>query len=181
MISLRSAITQKLLKYFFLHADDCLYVNELSRKLHVDKRNLVKKLKELEDEGILQSDRHGNLKLYSIRKGYPLYDQYKTIIYKTVGIEQSLRDIVSRIKGIQGAYLYGSYVQDTMDSYSDIDILIVGEHDIVFLQRELSKLQNNLGREVNAVHMDNEEFKKRVKRKDPFITNVLRKKHIELV
>jgi predicted transcriptional regulator with HTH domain len=49
MISLRSEITKKLLNYFFLNPKESLYVNELSRNLALDKRNLVKKIKELGD------------------------------------------------------------------------------------------------------------------------------------
>ena len=70
MISLRSEITKKLLNYFFLNPQESLYVNELSRKLALDKRNLVKKLKELENETILKSEKRGNLRFYSINRDY---------------------------------------------------------------------------------------------------------------
>jgi len=63
MISLRSKIAKELLNYFFINPDDRVYINELSRNLKVDKRNLVKKLKELETEGILKSENRGNLKI----------------------------------------------------------------------------------------------------------------------
>jgi len=56
MISLRSEITRKLLNYFFLNPEASLYVNELARKLGLDKRNLVKKMKELEKEGLLKNE-----------------------------------------------------------------------------------------------------------------------------
>ena len=76
MISLRSEITKKILNYFYLHKQESLYVNELVRKLNADKRNLVKKLHELEVENILKSQTRGNLKLYSINSGYSLYKEY---------------------------------------------------------------------------------------------------------
>jgi len=41
MISLRSKVARKILNYFFINPQESLYVNELSRKLEVDKRNLV--------------------------------------------------------------------------------------------------------------------------------------------
>ena len=66
MISLKSEITKKILNYFFINPDDGLYVNELSRKLNLDKRNLVRKLRELETTGLLKSTLRGNLKIYSI-------------------------------------------------------------------------------------------------------------------
>ena len=72
MISMRSKITRVLLNYYFLNFQENLFVNEISRKLDVDKRNLVKKLRELEYEGILKSQVRGNQKLYSINEKYPL-------------------------------------------------------------------------------------------------------------
>jgi len=72
MISLKSEITQKVLNYFFLNPQENLYVNELARKLSLDKRNLVKKIRELEKEGLLISQQRGNLKLYSININFPL-------------------------------------------------------------------------------------------------------------
>ena len=60
MISLKSDITRKILSYFYLNPHEELYVNELARNLHLDKRNLVKKVRELESEGILKHHERGN-------------------------------------------------------------------------------------------------------------------------
>ena len=80
MLNLRSEITRKILQHFFQHPQDALYVNELGRKFNLDKRNLVKKLRELETEGILKCRMIGNVKLYSINESYALYNEYKKII-----------------------------------------------------------------------------------------------------
>lgn len=181
MISLRSEITKKLLNYFFINPQESLYVNELSRKLNLDKRNLVKKLKELEKDGILKSQIRRNLKLYSINKSYPLYKEYKNIILKTTGLEDKLKKVMKEIAGIVEVYIYGSYAKNKMDAYSDIDLLIIGSHKIVLLQRKLNKLQKDTDREINSVSMDENEFKKRLKNKDPFISEVLRRKHIKII
>lgn len=181
MISLKSEITKKLLNYFFINPQEALYVNELSRKLQLDKRNLVKKLKDLEKEGILKSQTRGNLRLYSINKNYPLYKEYKQIIFKTVGFEYKLRNVIEKIEGVKEAYIYGSYARDEMNVHSDIDLLIIGNHDIVVMQRALNKLQRELDREINIINMDQHEFKKKIKNRDSFILEVLKGKNIKLV
>jgi predicted nucleotidyltransferase len=61
-----------------------------------------------------------------------------------------------------------------MDAASDIDLLVVGGHSVMALQRKLTALQKALGREINAVNMDPKEFKEKKENKDPFITGVLR-------
>ena len=181
MISLRSEITKKVLNYFFINPRESLYVNELERKLELDKRNLVKKIRELEREGILKSEKRGNLKLYSINKHYPLYKELKNILLKTAGLEDRLISIIRETKGVRRAYIYGSYAKNKMDAHSDIDILVVGSHEMIQLQRKLGKLQKELDREINPVNMGEREFNKRLKGRDGFILRIINGKHIRLL
>jgi len=181
MISLKSELTKALLNYFFINPHEELYINELSRKLDLDKRNLVKKLKELEKDGILKSQTRGNLKLYSINESYPLYEEFKKIILKTIGVEDKLRRILKEIDGIRDAYIYGSYAKNKMDIHSDIDLLIIGDHEVMLLQRKLNNLQKKIDREINSVNMDEREYKKRIRTEDPFILEVLKEKHIKII
>lgn len=181
MISFRSEVTKKVLNYFFINPGESLYVNELSRKLQLDKRNLVKKIKELKAENILKSQTRGNLKLYSINKNYPLYSEYRKILMKTEGVAPKLKNILKLIKGVREAYIYGSYAKDVLGAHSDIDILVTGDHNVILLQRELNKFQKEIGREINVVNINEAEFKKKIKNKDPFIHGILNQKHIRLV
>ncbi len=181
MIPLKSAITGKLLGYFFLNPHESLYVNELVRKLRVDKRNLVKKLNELERENILQSRPRGNLKLYSVNQKYPLYNEYKKIISKTIGLEASLKTVLTAVPGVQQAFIYGSYAGDAMAAHSDIDLLVVGAHKIVELQSRLTKLQRAIDRGINTVSMGQAEFARKNRNQDQFIRGILKKKHIRII
>ena len=80
MIALRSKITQKILGYFFLHEGSAMYVNEMCRRFGSDRGNSVRKLKELEEEGILKSEWKGNQRYYSLNPSFPLRREYKRII-----------------------------------------------------------------------------------------------------
>jgi predicted nucleotidyltransferase len=181
MISLKSEAAKKLLNYFFLNPEENLYVNEMSRNLGVDKRNLVKKVKELESEGIIRCQKRGNLKLYSINKDYPLYQEYKKIIMKTTGLEEQLRQILKGVDGVREAYIFGSYARNAMEPHSDIDLLVVGSHRIMALQKMVYKLQKESGREINTVNLGEKEFKKKIKDNDQFISGILKQKHIRII
>lgn len=85
MISLRSAVTKKALGYFFQNPRKSLYLNEIARNLRLDKRNLAKKVHELEKNGILVSAARGNLKLYSLNEKYFLLKELRNIFMKTAG------------------------------------------------------------------------------------------------
>ncbi len=181
MITLKSEITRKLLNYFFLNPHEDLYVNEIERKLHLDKRNLVKKIRELELHGILKHETRGNLKLYSINQSFLHYTEYRKIILSTLGFEDQLKTLLKLRGDIRGAYLYGSYAQDAMDSSSDIDLLVISEGSAISLQKSLSKLQKEIQREINVINMNEKEFKNRLKKKDPFLSQIFKQKNIKLI
>ena len=180
MIPLKSAITKKILNYFFVNPQESLYVNELSRKLALDKRNLVKKIKELEIEGILAHETRGNLKLYSINTRYPLYQEFRKIIMTTVGLEERLRSLLRGVAGVKEAYIYGSYAKNAMDTHSDIDVLVVGSVGVVTVQKHISKLRREIDREISVTVMTQTDFNRRVKAKDPFIGGIFKQKHIKI-
>lgn len=181
MISLRSQVTRKILSRFFLNPHETLYVNELSRRLGLDKRNLVKKLHELDHIGILKSEKKGNLRLYGVNPEFPLYQEYRKIVLKTIGVEERLKQIMRETLGVKEAYIYGSYAQDAMNAHSDLDLLIVGNHEIKTVQKKIILLQREINREINSVNMSDEEFRKRIDMKDPFLSGIFQGKTIRLV
>jgi len=181
MLSITSKFTKSLLGFYFLHEDESLYVNELARRLDLDKRNLIKKLKELEKEGLFISEMRGNQKYYSLNKKFPLYKEYKKIVLKTFGFEGRLKEVLTNIKGIKRVYIYGSYAEDKMDVSSDIYIIVIGNQDTILVQKKISQLQKLLDREINAINITENEFNLKKKNKDPFILNLLKKKKIEIV
>ena len=181
MLPLRSVVTKKILTYFFANPDARLYVNELSRKLALDKRNCVKKIRELEQEGIITHETRGNLKLYSINQDYALYKEYKKIVMATFGVEGELRKLLAEVKNIKAAYIYGSYAHDAMDAHSDIDVLVVGSASAIAVQKRIHAFQAAIDREINVTVMDEADFERRSKAGDPFVTGVLKKAPIRLI
>lgn len=181
MIALRSNITRKVLSLFFLNPQETFYVNELARRLGLDKRNLVKKLHELESVGILRSERKGNLKLYGLNRKFPLYREYKKIFLKTLGVEAKLREIMKETEGVKEAYIYGSYARDAMSLHSDLDLIVIGSCEIKTLEKKINYVQNEINREINVVFMSEDEFKRRMETKDPFLSSVFKQRIIRLI
>ena len=181
MISLRSSITQKLLNYFFINPDEERYVNDLARKLKVDPKNLSNKLKELEKEGLFCSENKGQEKYYRLNTKFPLFNEYKSIVLKTVGIEFILKEALGKIRGVKEAYLFGSYAKNNMDSGSDIDLLVIGSQSALEVQKITLGIMNDIGREVNVIDMDCAEFEERKKKDDFFIKEIFSGPTIKLV
>ncbi|MBL7131414.1 MAG: nucleotidyltransferase domain-containing protein [Candidatus Omnitrophica bacterium] len=89
--------------------------------------------------------------------------------------------MVGGIKGLKEAYLFGSYASNKMDSSSDIDLLAIGTHSVLELQRVIAKLQKDTGREFNVTNLSPKEFEAKKKDKGHFINSVFKTKIIRLV
>ena len=181
MISLRSKVAIKLLDYYFLNPDTQHYINELARILELDPKNTETKLKEFEKSGLFKSEFRGKERYFFLAKDSPLLEHYRQIFLKTYGMENRLKAAFGHIEGLKEAYIFGSYASDSMDSSSDIDILAIGSHSVLELQRLIAKLQKDTGREFNVMNLSQKEFTAKKKDKDPFIINVFKTKTIRLI
>lgn len=157
-----------------------MYLREVSAILKEDPGNLSKEFNKLEKEGIFISARRGNQKYFSLNKKYPLYKEFKSIIFKTIGVEGSLREIIENTEGILFSFIYGSFAQNKENSKSDIDLLIVGNPDEDRLIQRIEHLEKRLQREINYNVYPKKEFKERIRKNDLFILNILKRPKIIL-
>lgn len=176
----RSRLRQKLLSYFFTNPSANLYLREAASILKEDPGNLSKEFARLEKAGVFTSTSKGNQKYFSLDKKYPLYRELKSIIFKTTGVEGSLKEIVNDIDGIVLSFIYGSFAKNRQNTTSDIDILVVGNPDEDKLMQKIENLEKQLQREINYNIYPEKELKDRIRKKDSFILNILKRPKIIL-
>ena len=68
-----------------------------------------------------------------------------------------------------------------MDSSSDIDILAIGSHSVLELQRVIAKLQKDVGREINVTNLSLKEFSAKRRTNSSFINGIFKTKIIKLI
>ncbi|MBU0604917.1 MAG: nucleotidyltransferase domain-containing protein [Candidatus Omnitrophica bacterium] len=175
-----SKLRSKLLSYFFTNPEQSLYVRELGVILDLDPGNLSRDLRKLEQEGIFTSYTKGQIKFYSLDKKYPLFSDLKNIIFKTEGVEGSLRQLVSEYVGIVLAFIYGSYAKGKERGPSDIDVVVVGSFPRDEFTRKLRVLEAKLNKEVNFNSYTKAEFGKESKKNGGFLNMVIKGKVILL-
>lgn len=180
MIKLGSKITIKILGYYFVNPDKKRYINELAAILEIDPGNLFRKLKELEAEGILISEKQGNQKYFKLNKKYPLLKEIKKTYEMKYGLTDRLKKIANGLKGLREAYIFGSYAGDSLQQESDIDILLIGNHSSLAAKRMILPLQNEIKREINIIDLTPKDFNLRRKHKDEFIENIFSNKIIKI-
>jgi len=181
MISLRSKITQKILNLFFLNEKEKFYVNELAGKIKEDPANVHKKLIELKKEGVFSDEFSGKERYFFLNQKYPFLKEYKKIILKGLGFEKILKEKLSKLKGIDSVYIFGSYAENKLSLGSDSDVLIVGDFDTLKVQKVILEIQKLTGREINSIELTKKEFAKRKKKKDELLADIFSKKYIKIL
>src|SRR3989338_8594976 len=125
MILFRSQLRRRLFGYYFTNPTAEHYLRELAELLRTDPANLSRELASLTRQRVFVSRTRGRQKYFRLNRNHPLYNEFRGIVFKTVGVAGQLRDTFGRLPGITNAYLYGSFARKTDDPASDIDVLLV--------------------------------------------------------
>src|SRR5271157_3371691 len=126
MLNLHSKARQRLLAYYFTNPTACHHLRDLAERLGIDPSNLSKELGRLEREGLFGSEVNGRQKYFQLNREYPLFNEVRKIVAKTIGAAPLIAQSLKRIEGIDEAYLYGSFASNQQDAASDIDVLVIG-------------------------------------------------------
>jgi len=177
----KSKIRESLLVLFFTNPQKKYYLRELERLLGFSAGSIRRELLKFANDNLFKTERTGNLLYYSLNKDHPLFDELKSIISKTAGVEYSLRNKLSKITKIKTALIFGSFAAKKESKKSDIDLMIIGEPDITKLNYIISLLENKLKREINPVVYSFEEYQLKKKENSQFILDILKKPKILLI
>lgn len=167
-----SSLRRRLLAHYFTHPDEKYYVREAASLLGLDPGNLSKELKRLAREGLFVEEQKGRIKFYRLNSDYPLFNEMKQIIFKTEGVEGSLRSLVNSFPEIQAAFIYGSYAQGKESASSDVDLMVVGAPDRKHFTSRIRDLEERLQREINFTLYLGDEFEKKSRQKGGFLALV---------
>ena len=177
----KSKLREELLVLYFTNPNKKYYLRELERILNFSVGNIRRELLKLENAGLFLSENKGNLVYYYLNQSYTLFDELKSIIFKTSGAPKMLQNFLEKFNGISQAFIYGSFAQREEREGSDIDLLIIGKVDEDKLIEVISKLERKLQREINYAIYRKEDFKKKKKEDNPFILDILKEKKIFLI
>ena len=177
----KSKLREELLALYFTNPNKKYYLRELERILNFSVGNIRRELIKLESTGLFLSENKGNLVYYYLNQSYPLFNELKSIIFKTSGTPKMLQNILEKFKGISQAFIYGSFAKGEEREGSDIDLLIMGEVNEDKLVEVISKLERKLQREINYTIYGKEDFKKKKEGDNPFILDILKEKKIFLI
>jgi predicted nucleotidyltransferase len=132
-----------------------------------------RELDNLERLGLLTSEGEANIKYYALNPDFAIYEELRRIVLKTTGLGDILREALSRLGRIRWAFVYGSVARGEEDALSDVDLILVGEADLMALSQVVARQEERLGREINYTVLAETELSQRIQEGDPFLTDVL--------
>jgi predicted nucleotidyltransferase len=180
---LKNLITSKtrqiILKTFVESPDAEYYTRQLASLQRISVGTLHRELKKLSSAGILKARKIGNIKLFSLNKQNPVYEEIKNIIYKTEGVVKFIKDAISQIKGVKVAFIYGSFAKSDERRDSDVDIFFIvdtiNEDELI---HAINDVEKKLFKEINYTRYTENEYRKEKKKKNSFILEVIKGKKI---
>lgn len=171
----------KILEIFFRNPEKEYYFRELASILGKKPGVFQRDINNLTKMGILQSQYKANSRFFSLNKNYPLYKELKSIFFKTVGVQGQLEKMLIKLKNIKIAFIFGSFAQNKEDSYSDIDLMLIGNPDEDTLVLQISRLERHLDREINYHIFTPADWIKKIRQKDSFLENIIAHPKIFLI
>ena len=165
---------QAVLRLFFTHPDERFYQRQVMHALQLGSGGVQRELEALTTAGILNRSTAGRQTYYEANTQCPVFNDLHGLITKTFGvpriIEINLRPLA---KQIEVAFVYGSFAAGKENAKSDVDVMIVGD-DISLgdAVAALATAQDELKREVTPTVYRSEEFSRKLKEKNHFLSQV---------
>lgn len=176
-----SSTRAELLSLFFNNPDEKLYLREIARHIGKDAAGIKRELDTLVQIGLLAREKRGVQKYYFADKSSPIFSEMKGLIFKTTGVQGAIKAVFSRLKGIQTAFIYGSFARGAEKEDSNINLMVIGQVNITELNDVVVSLEEKLKREIDYLAFDEQEYRKRKEAKDPFIREIIKGKKILLL
>jgi predicted nucleotidyltransferase/Fe2+ or Zn2+ uptake regulation protein len=163
-----------ILSLLYGHADESFYLRQIARTTGVGLGPIQRELKLLTDAGIIQRSVQGRQVYYQANSKSPVFTELKSLITKTAGVGDTLRNILTPlIDRLNIVLIYGSIASGKEKRDSDIDLLIIGKVTFAEVVAELQLAQEQLGREINPTVYPVDEFTAKLAENHHFLIDVL--------
>jgi predicted nucleotidyltransferase len=112
----------------------------------------------------------------------PIYDELRSILKKTSGLADVLRQALEPLAGkVKAAFVYGSMARGDERAGSDVDLMVVGEARLSEVVQALAPAHEVLRREINPNVYRTAEFSEKLAEAEPFLQRVMQDRKIYLI
>jgi predicted nucleotidyltransferase len=173
--ALFSSTQQRVLGLLFGQPARSFFATEIIARVGSGSGAVQRELKKLADSGLVAVSKQGNQKHYQANPAAPIYPELCSLIKKTVGLADPIRDSLEpQRRVIELALIYGSVAKQQETASSDIDLLLVSDKlTLEAIYGALRDAEQVLGRTINPTLYTVAEFNKRRSSGNGFLKRVL--------
>lgn len=170
------------LALLYSHVDECFYFRQIIRETGAGIGALQRELKNLSNVGIIRKTVQGPQVYYQANPNCPVFTELKNIVIKTIAIGDVLKDALTQLEDrIKVAFLFGSMVNGSENSSSDVDIMVIGNIKFAEVTNALNPVQEKVRREINPIVYPPAEFRQKVIKNHHFLKNVIKNEKLFLI
>jgi predicted nucleotidyltransferase len=166
---------QRVLALLFGQASRSFYATELIGLAGIGSGAVQRELARLTGCGLVTVRTLGSQKHYQANPASPVFDELRSIVQKTFGLAEPIRDALHPMSHrVRAAFVYGSVAKQTDTVASDIDLMVISD-DLSYsdLFATLEAAGAALGRTINPTILTRKELARKVKSAEAFVVRVL--------
>lgn len=176
-------VRQRILGLLYGQASADFHTNEIIRSVGLGTGAVQRELENLAETGLIIAKQVGNQKRYQANQAMPFFSELRSIILKTSGLADVLRDALQPItRQIRAAFIYGSVAKQEDTAKSDIDLMIIGD-DLTYADifQLLGKAELALNRKVNPAFYSIAEWIRKNSNGNDFIAKIIERPKIFVI
>ena len=149
----------KLLLRFFLNPKASGYLRQLAKDFNESTNGIRVELNKLQQAGMLQSVQEGRNKVFRVNTAHPLFDDIRSIVLKSTGIDKVISNILQKLGPVQLAFIRGDYASGKDSGL--IDLVVVGDSvNRDELERVRLKTEQLINRKISVLVLTGPEYEK---------------------
>ena len=148
----------KLLLRFFLNAGSKSYLRGLESEFGESTNAIRLELNRFEEAGLLVSSMDKNKKMFEANEQHPLFDDIRSIVKKSMGLDKLIENVVHKLGNVSRAYITGQIAKGLDDQ--EIDFVLVGDEiNKSFMETLIEKVEKLIKRKVKCFILRDDEEK----------------------
>lgn len=181
--ALFSRTQQRVLGLLYGNPERSYFATEIFEHAGAGRGTVQRELERLGSSGLATVTRIGNQKHYRANPDTPIFSELSSIILKTSGLAEPLRQALAPLAGkIDLALIYGSVARGEAHGGSDVDLLIVASGlTLEQLFSRLERAERTVGRKISPTLLTPDEFRHRRRDSNSFLKKVLSGETIPLI
>jgi predicted nucleotidyltransferase len=168
----RSDMQVRLLGLVLLQPERQWTLQGLAAALNAPASSVHRELARAEASGVIRRDSGARPHRFSAATDDAAYEPLAELLRRSVGVEGQLRESLDR-PDVHAAVIFGSWASGTRRPGSDIDLLVVGDADLLELRRLVRPIGKATGRTIDVTLMRDEEFCQQFAKRSSFLRQLM--------